>query len=458
VVRKLKVSGSTQPTGRQLDIAAWTLIGLYLLGLAISAASRSQSDFIIYRNSGIQAAHAGQIYNFRDPSPFQYAPIFAVAFIPLGLLPSRAAQLLWFMISMVLALPAMILGTSRLLFGRGFELRWELIVVPVLLCVRFIQPNFDHGQINLLLMAVVVWGLALANERRSTAGGALLAASLLLKPFSVPVILYLFGRRHVRFIISLFFFAVALLWLPSLFVGARYTFHETAEYIRSLTIRVPHLSHDLYNKYNQSAAAIAVRLFASTKQRSGLLSQNVAATTGFAFQCALTIAIIVWSVLRRSSATEQNARLSLAALFCIAAAFSPVSWLEYYMALEVPYMALVFIARSSEQGDQGRARAAQFVLAGSLIVNLGTRFFEPALYYGATYFASLIVLIAVMILTGTKASLPGSRPFASLTSSGMAVKSKLSRLLTAGNLASLIRRSTVRRSRSIISSSARRSR
>ena len=45
-----------------------------------------------------------------------------------------------------------------------------------------------------------------------------------------------------------------------------------------------------------------------------------------------------------------------------------------------------------------------------------------------------------------------------LLSEGRAVKSKLSRLFTAGNLASLIRRSMVRRSRSIISSSVRRSR
>jgi hypothetical protein len=239
---------------------------------------------------------------------------------------------------------------------------------------------------------------------------------LLLKPFSVPVVLYLFGRPRVRFIVSLLFFAVALLWLPSVFVGAGYAFHETVQYVRSLTIRVPHLSGDLHNKYNQSAAAIAVRLFASTAQRSGLLSQSVAATTGFVFQCILTIAIIVWSVLRWSSATEQNSRLQLAALFCVAAAFSPVSWLEYYMALEVPYMALVFIACSSEQGEHGRARPAQFVLAGSFIVNLGTRLFEPALYYGATYFGSLIVLIAVMILTETKASLPDSRPSPILTS------------------------------------------
>ena len=45
-----------------------------------------------------------------------------------------------------------------------------------------------------------------------------------------------------------------------------------------------------------------------------------------------------------------------------------------------------------------------------------------------------------------------------LLSDGMAAKSKLSKLFTAGNRASLIRRSTMRRSRSISSRSAKRSR
>ncbi len=396
------ISWKTPTSGRQLSIAAWILIALYLLGFAISAAVRSQSDFIIYRNAGIQAAHGGQIYDFQDPSPFQYAPIYAVAFISLGLPPLRLAQLLWFLVSMVMALPAMVLGTRRLLFGRGFELRWQLIVIPVLLCTRFLHPNFDHGQINLLLVAMVVWGLTLANESRSVAAGALLAASVLAKPFGLPVILYLFGRRRVLFIISLLFFAVALLWLPCVIVGVGYTLHQTDEYIRSLTTRVPHLSHDLYNKYNQSAAAIAVRLFAATKQRGGLLSQSAAASIGFAFQCALTFVVVVWIVLRWSRTTEQNTRLSLAALFCTAAAFSPVSWLEYYMMLEVPYMALAFIACSKEATDRSHARAAQFVLAGALVLNLGTRLFEPALYYGAVYFGSLAVLVTILALTGFK--------------------------------------------------------
>jgi hypothetical protein len=386
--------------------AAWILIALYMIGFAISAASRSQSDFIIYRNAGVQAAHAGQIYNFKDPSPFQYAPIYAVAFIPFGRIPLRLAQLVWFLLSMALALPAMILGTSRLLFGRGFELRWELILIPVLLCTRFIHPNFDHGQINLLLLAMIVWGLALANQSSPVAAGALLAASVLVKPYGVPVILYLLGRGRVRFAVSLLFFAVALLLLPSVFVGAGYALHETIEYIRSLTTRVPNLSHDLYNKYNQSAAAIAVRLFATTKQRGGLLSQSAAATIGFAFQCALTLAVIARIGFQWSGTTGQNARLSLAALFCTAAALSPVSWLEYYMVLEVPYMALTSIACSNAAADQSRARVAQLVLAGSLVLNVGTRFFEAALYYGAAYFGSLVVLVTVLSLTGIERPLP----------------------------------------------------
>jgi Glycosyltransferase family 87 len=234
--------------------------------------------------------------------------------------------------------------------------------------------------------------------------GALLAASVLVKPFGLPVILYLVGRRRTIFVISLLFFTIALLWLPSVFVGTGYAFHETTEYMRSLFARVPHLSHDLYNKYNQSAAAIAVRLFATTRESRGLFDQNVAATIGFVFQFVLSIAVIIWILLRRSGATEQDGRLSLAALFCVAAAFSPVSWLEYYMALEVPYMALTFVACSSREReiDRARARIAQFVLAGSLLLNVSTRLFEAPLYYGVEYFGSLMVLAAILILTGMK--------------------------------------------------------
>jgi hypothetical protein len=89
----------------------------------------------------------------------------------------------------------------------------------------------------------------------------------------------------------------------------------------------------------------------------------------------------------------------LAVLFCIAAAFSPISWLGYYTALEVPYMALAYIAFSFGETRRWRPRAATLVLAATLIFNLCTRLFEPALYYGVAYLGSLLVLAAILILT-----------------------------------------------------------
>jgi len=382
---------------RILRAVAWILVGLYILGFAVSAASRSQSDFIIYRDAGLAALQGKPIYGLHDPSPFQYAPIYAVAFIPLGLLPPRPAQLLWFAISMALALPMMILGTSRLLCGPAFELGWELIAIPLLLCIRFIHPNLDHGQINLLLLAMVVWGFALANESKPVAAGGLLAASMLAKPFALPVILYLLARKQIVFVVSLMIFIAVLFLLPSLLVGPGYTVHQTGGYLTSLTTRDIQRSRDLKNKYNQSSAALAARWF--TPREASLSGVKVAAAGGFAFQCALTMGVVAWLIFRRRNAPGQDVRLSLAALFCTAAAFSPISWLEYYMALEVPYMALVYIAFGSGEAKPWHKRAAKLVLASALIINLGTRLFEPALYYGVAYLGSLLVLAAILVIT-----------------------------------------------------------
>ena len=279
-----------------MRIAPWILLGLYICGFAVSAAIRSQSDFVIYRNAGLAALQRKPIYSLHDASPFQYAPIYAVAFIPLGLLPPRPAQLLWFAISMAIALPMMILGTSRLLFGATSELGWELIVIPLVLGIRFIHPDFDHGQINLLLLAMVVWGFALVNESRPAVGSCLLAASLLAKPFAIPVLAYLLARKQFMCLLSLITFIAALIVLPSVFVGSEYTFHQTGNYLTSVTSRRIQRSRDLENKYNQSAAAISVRWFAPrTTIPSG---EKFPALGGFALQCMLIAGVVVWLTFR----------------------------------------------------------------------------------------------------------------------------------------------------------------
>lgn len=375
---------------RQLCIAAWLAVVAYLLGFAISAANRSQGDFTIYRNAGLAAAAGRSIYDFHDLSPFQYAPIYAIIFIQFGLISRRPAQLLWFAISMAAALPAMIVGAYRMLLGPDFKWRAEMIIVPLILITRFILPNFDQGQINLVVVAMIVWALTFAYESKPVSAGLLLAASVLIKPLALPAVAYLLFRRRFAVIISMVAFYLALLWLPSLFIGLRPAIDQTADYFSSLLGRVPsnHMSHDLLSAYDQSAAAIAVRLLFSPKGGMGLMSQSHAAALGFGVNLGL-LGLVIWKAAHNRSPAHD--RPALAAIFCCIPSLLPVSWLEYYVALEIPYAALV-TELSSQESDRGRAKMIYAVLAITFVLNVGTRFVPGGLYYGVPYFCSLAIL------------------------------------------------------------------
>jgi hypothetical protein len=381
---------------RQLRIGAWLAVAAYLVGFLISAAYRSQSDFTIYRNAGLAAAAGRPIYSLLDWSPFQYAPIYAVIFIPFGWLSPRWAQLLWFAVSMAAALPALIVGTYRLLLGPGTTLRANMIVLPLILIVRFLHPNFDHGQINLVLIAMIVWGLSLTCESKPALGGLLLAASMLIKPLALPAIAYLLFRRRFSVIIAMIAFYLVLLCLPSLFLGLRPALGQTIGYFTSLLTRLPlnRLSHDLLSTYNQSASAVAVRLFSPAARGMRLMSQARAAALGFAFNAAL-LGLAIWIAGRDRTSTYANDRWALAAIFCFVPSFELLGWLEYYIALEIPYAALV-AELAGKQPEQPGTRVIYAVLASTFVINVSSRFVGAGLYYGAPYFCSLAILVTLL--------------------------------------------------------------
>jgi hypothetical protein len=79
------------------------------------------------------------------------------------------------------------------------------------------------------------------------------------------------------------------------------------------------------------------------------------------------------------------------------------------MALEVPYMALVYVAFSCGETKHWRTRATTLILVSVLILNICTRLFESALYYGVAYLGSLVVLGAILFLFTTGSPLSSER-------------------------------------------------
>src|SRR6202162_5989657 len=382
----------------RLRIAAWLAVAAYVTGFAVSAAYRTQSDFTIYRNAGLAAAAGRPIYDFPDWIPFQYAPIYAVIFIPFGWISRRPAQLIWFAISMAAALPAMIVGAYRMLLGPDFEWRSEMIVVPLLMIARFLHPNFDHGQINIVVMAMLVWGLAFAYESKPVPAGFLLAASLLIKPLALPAVAYLVFRRRFAVVLLMLAFYIALLCLPALFLDLRPAIHQTMDYFNNLITRIPldRLSHDLLSTYNQSASAIAVRVLSPAKTGVGLMGQGRAAALGV----AVNLAFVGWTIWKIATDRKRNLgydRVGISAVFCFIPSFAPLSWLEYYVALEIPYAALV-AELSSKESDPNRSKVIYVVLASTFLLNVGSRFVGAGLYIGVPHFCSLLILWSLLCL------------------------------------------------------------
>jgi hypothetical protein len=376
---------------------AWVAVGIFLIGLGISAVMRSQSDFYIYRDAGIHAAAGKRIYDLSDLSPFQHAPIYALLFVPFGWMPLRWAQATWFLISTALALPLLIVGIGRLLFGQGKALGAELVIVPVLLCVRFILPSLDHGQTDFIVLALVSWGFALANESKPILAGGLLAASVLIKPLAFVPLVYLTVRRRWPVIAWSALFGLLLIAAPVLVFGVRGTISQTRAYVTSLSERVhtQRLLHDLSSPNDQSTTAIAVRILSRRKGGLGLMGTGTSANTGFALQMALML-LVVWWAARRAGATGDDDPLAMGALFTLIPAFIPTAWMGYYTALMAPYMALTAIASAKPLMKSAGARIAAAGIAASFVVIVGSRFFEKALFYGAPYAGSLIALAAIV--------------------------------------------------------------
>ena len=211
--RKMKTPDATR--ARQL---AWLAICLYLVGLGISATFRAQGDFNVYYRAGHRVLHGHAIYPPDDSDRFLYAPIFAIAFAPLALLPHHLAQFVFFAVN-AFSLIELILGAGVILFGRERKLPAALIIVPVLLSFRFIDNNFDHGQINLPTLALIVWAIVYAGESRDAWAGMMLAAAILIKPFALLAAIHLALRKHFATLGWAVAAGVALLVVPIVIFG-----------------------------------------------------------------------------------------------------------------------------------------------------------------------------------------------------------------------------------------------
>lgn len=381
---------------------AWLAIGVYIAALAAASVLRTQGDFNIYYRAGQRVLAGVPIYRLDEKNHFLYAPVFAIGFAPFAALPLKAAQFAWSVVSAA-GLLALILGSSRMLFGPGRRLDAILIIVPVLLAARFIDNNIEHGQINLPTLALVVWGLIFGEEDRPVPSGAMLAAAILIKPFAILAILFLILERRWRPVLFSAVFGAILIAAPAMLLGVSGAIDQTIAYAQVVLSMKDRYTLMLTNQSAVSAFARVMSVFAP----AAAAPAPSAIYLGTALELAMAATVTLWY--RRTSARGVDPmpphRMELAALFCIMPSLVPVSWKSYYAALLVPYMLLTALLWSDRDPEAPQPIAAWVLVAISVILNWipGTRPNRVALFYSAHFLSSIVVLAALALLARARA-------------------------------------------------------
>lgn len=208
----------TSPRARRLYSA---LAALFTVGVSVTLSVQSvtlfQLDLSVFRDAGAAFRRAFPLYSEEFPSSsgfrFIYPPFAAVLFAPMSWLSPVLLQLGWALLNIALVWWVFGLCLSRLALDRpGFA---ALLLLGPTLLLEPVRSNFAFGQINIVLMALVV-GDCLRAVPRFLRGAAIgLAAAIKITPAGFA--LFLLARRDTKAIataIAVFLATVAVgFWL-----------------------------------------------------------------------------------------------------------------------------------------------------------------------------------------------------------------------------------------------------
>ncbi|GHJ41354.1 glycosyltransferase 87 family protein [Streptomyces sp. TS71-3] len=253
--------------------------------------------------------HGGQIYDFVIPGTqygFTYPPFAAVCMLPLALMSSPVAVCAILVLNV--AASAFIVRT---LLGRMTDWTGYAVVACLFILLEPVRDTFSFGQVNLVLLALVLGDSRLGRFSGVATG---VAAAFKLTPALFILYLALTGRRRQAGIAgATALAATALGWLLAPGPSRRYWGHE------------------LWNTHR-----VGVPAYVSNQSLRGVLARLGDPGGGIVWALAVLAVLCAWAVLVRR--TDQRTGIALTGV--AACLISPVTWVHHLVWL-LPALALL---------------------------------------------------------------------------------------------------------------------
>jgi hypothetical protein len=301
--------------------------------------------------AAIRRLAAGQPLYLGNPDgpAYVYSPLVALLLAPLHVLPPMALRFAWYAGSWAVLIAAWHLATR--LAARDVVAAPAVRALAAAAVLYFAYYNALNGQAMPHMLALVLLAETLDRRGRPRTGGLALAASLLIKPFPVLLLLYYALRRRRAIVGSTLACAALGLLLPAVYFGAGYPAVLRAWW--DVNRQQQHL-YDITSWAHQSITSAVYRLAGRQNPAPFSFDAHDPAAMGIAAALLGLLAISAAAALRsRGSLVQENAAFGLFLLDW--ALLPPTSWKHYYLVLLFP---AAFVAVLATGGTRWRRLAA----------------------------------------------------------------------------------------------------
>ena len=320
---------------QRLRTPAWRIFQLATLAALVWAAWRLlgttpyRIDIDVYRMGGRawldgQPLYADGVLFTTEAGldlPFTYPPLAAVAFAPFAVLSLPAASIAITVTTLVLLLVSTWIVLTRLRVAERWPLpdgaAWRrawLAAAAVTLAVLYLEPvqsNFEFGQINVVLMTLVIADCV--PRRTPWPRGLLLGIAMALKLTPAVFLLYFLLRRDTRTLITAVVSAVV-----ATLVGMMFAWRDSLQYWTETVHDTDRIGTVSFNT-NQNIAGSLARLGVAEGPRFVL----------WTIACFAVLGLTVWAGRRVLKAGQPMLALVCVALFGLVV--SPVSWSHHWV-------------------------------------------------------------------------------------------------------------------------------
>ena len=409
----------------------WLVVGLLLLFGAIyvqyalklkSSENGTRSAFLRWRT---QLADLDDGINVWDKYAYPNPPIMALILKPFLQLPPTLGASLWFACKSLLALGA-IFGVLSLLDSpvRPFPLWGKALAVVVSL--RPIEGDLVHGNVNLLILFLVVALLHAFCQRRDALAGLLLGLSIACKLTPALFLLYFLWKRAW---LTLFAATIGLVAFVLLIPAAAFGWSNNLDYLESWHRQMiaPYAAGIVSSEHkNQSLPGFLHRMLNEQPsfsdydgdQKIVLETHNLVSWSNDTVQAIIVGCMAIFVFLAMyfcRTSIEKRSRLQLMAEFSVVILgmllFCERTWKHHCVTLLLPFSVIAY-----SLSTPGFSRGFRWYLGATLAlvtllmlststglydqhIDVSDRFGKLAQVYGAYVWAFLLLLASMFAIT-----------------------------------------------------------